>query len=267
MKGFFRVIREVNLIIDSIILFDMLLNSLILFLALYLASVLIGLYPFYSAIPAAMFLIITSYLGFDQSKALLVEQKYPNLNEKLRTAFDNAYVENEVVDDLEGEVVDDLRNVRVSSFIDRKKTAYKTSAIVALCFIILLVAAFGVRFIDVNLLFREGLPEFLTGGAGLSPESADTPAAGAGESSDIYGKEKLAELGAEEIEINLAAMNFEVLSGASFREPPEVEFEETFPDIICADDPGGCGNEQYSEEKTPVEHAELVKNYFLNIAK
>ncbi|HLC65887.1 MAG TPA: hypothetical protein VJI46_07235 [Candidatus Nanoarchaeia archaeon] len=266
MKGFLRVIREVNLVIDSIIVFDMLLNSLIFFLALYLVSVLIGLYPFYSAIPAAMFFIITTYLGFDQSKALLVEQKYPNLNEKLRTAFDNAYVENEVVDDLEEEVTDDLRNVRVSSFIDRKKTAYKTSAIVALCFVILLAAAFGIRFIDVNLLVSE-LPEFLTAGAGLSPESGDTPAAGAGESSDIYGKEKLAELGAEEIEINLAAMNFEVLSGASFREPPEVEFEETFPDIICADDPGGCGNEQYSEEKTPVEHAELVKNYFLNIAK
>ncbi|MBI4439528.1 hypothetical protein HY638_00990 [Candidatus Woesearchaeota archaeon] len=266
MKNFARVMREINLIINSIIIFDKFLNSLVVFLSFYLALILIGINPFYAAIPGIMFFVITVYLDFDKSKALLVEQKYPHLNEKLRTAFDNVYVENEIAYDLETDVTGDLRKVHVSAFIDTKKTSYKTTAVVALCFAVLLISAFGFRFLDVNVLFRDNLFSYFEGGDEPGAPS-DVMSAGKGESKDIYGEEKLAELGNEELELNLKAVNYEVLSGNGYNEPPDVDFEDTFPDNICADDAGGCGNQDYSEDKTPVEHAELVKKYFLNIAK
>ncbi|MFC1768426.1 hypothetical protein ACFLZX_01555 [Nanoarchaeota archaeon] len=267
MKKFHKVIKEVNFTIDAIILFDTLLNSLIVFLLCYLLFIIFTINPFYAALPAIMFFIITTYLDFEKNKATLIETKHPFLNEKLRTSFDNVEEENEVEEELESEVQHDLRKVHVSTFIDSRKTTSKTIAIVLLCFVILLISAVGINFIDINVVLEDfDVLNYFTGGNGTGGPSEEL-GAGGGEDEDIFGDESLAELSDEEFEISLSSGSFEVISGADYSEPPDVDFEETFPDTICADDPEGCGAEGYAEDKTPLEHAELVKNYFLNIAK
>ncbi len=226
----------------------------------------LDIYPFFAILPAAMFLIITLYLDFEKNKAVMIEEKYPELHERLRTAFDHAPVENEVVNELHAEVMQEMKKVSVSSFIDTKKTTSKIGVIMGLCFIILLLAAIGIN-VKLNMIFKDsGLFGYPSSGDG-SGSKGDTPGAGGGEDKNIFGDEKVATLGDEELQLQLKTVSYEVLSGNNYKEPPDVNFEETFPDTICADDPQGCGNEQYSEDKTPVEHAELVKNYFLNIAK
>lgn len=268
MKDFHRVIREVNLVINSIVIFDKLLDALIVFLSVYLFSMVIGIFPLYALIPAAMFFIITVYLDFDKSKALMVEQKYPQLNERLRTAFDNVQLENDIVSDLEADVTADMKKVKVSSFIDTKKTTYKSSAIVGLCFVILLLSALGVHFLDIRAVVKENFLDYIRTEGSNEGAPSDKPSAGSGgKNEDIYGEKKLAELGSEEVELKLKTVNFEVLGGYNINEAPDVDFQETFPDTLCASTQEGCGSEAYSEDKTPIEHAELVKKYFLNIAK
>ncbi|AKB29345.1 hypothetical protein MSSIT_2626 [Methanosarcina siciliae T4/M] len=74
----------------------------------------------------ALSLILTAvrYYRAEKKDAItLIEEKYPVLRERMRTAYDNRDMDNIIVRDLIGSVVIDSKPVQSSAFLNRKKLA------------------------------------------------------------------------------------------------------------------------------------------------
>lgn len=262
MKNFKNVLKEVHVIVDEVLAFDIILTSVLIFLAFYLALMLFNLNPWYALFPTLAYLSFLLYVDLNKNKYKMVEDKYAPLYEKLRTSADNVGIENEIVDELEKEVVGDLRNVRVSSFVKMKRVSYKVLGSVILCLLILFASIYNVNFGDLglkldmikDLVYKEGSGE---GGSELGDELV---VGEGGEGEDIYGEESIARIGNQDLEIKIKQASFEVV-GSEVYEVPEKEFEETFPDEIFAIAAGGY------EEKITIENQKLVKDYFKELSK
>ena len=73
----------------------------------------------------------------------LVEDRYPVLRERLRTAYDNREVDNIIVRDLIGSVILDTKSVKSSAFLNRKKLAKNFFVIVCAVALLAYVAETG----------------------------------------------------------------------------------------------------------------------------
>jgi len=262
MKNFKSVLKEVNVMVEEVLAFDIILTSVLIFLGFYLGLMLLNLNPWYSLFPTLAYLAFLLYRDLNTNKYKIVENKYAPLYEKLRTAADNVNKENEVVDELDDEVVSDLRNVRVSSFVKIKKVSYKVLGSVILCLIILFASIYNVNFgewgIDLdmvkNLVYKTGTGQ---GGEGVGDELVSGEG---GEGDEIYGEASIAQIGNQQLEIKIKQPTLEIM-GSEFYEVPEKEFEETFPDEIFAIAAGGY------EEKITIENQKIVKDYFKELSK
>jgi hypothetical protein len=260
MKAFRKVLKEVNVIVDEVMAFDIILTSVLIFLGFYLALMLININPWYSLFPTLGYLSFLLYIDLNTNKYKIVEDKYAPLYEKLRTAADNVDMENEIIDELEHQVVTDLRNVRVSSFVKVKRVSYKVLGSVLLCLAILFASMYDINFGDLDIALDK-MRDIVSGGVGEGEGIGDALVAGLGEGEgDIYGEESIAKIGMEQLEIKIKQPSIEII-GSEFYEVPEKEFEETFPDEIFAISSGSY------EERITIENQKLVKDYFKELSK
>ncbi len=255
MKDFKKTLREVNYYLDSIFLFEAILSSVVVFLVFYLVLTFFDYHPLYSAVPAGIFLVVKIYVRFSADKLRIVESKYSELNEMLRTARDNISVENDIVNELQKDVVSKMNHVRLSSFLNSKKFSYRIFASIFFSFLIILISIFGIN-IKVLQPVMENLPMFFGNKTGLRLSDLDEPL---NKSDDIYGKDSVATLGDSQVNIKIKPSTFDV----NVREEGsgEVkEFYESFPSEIYVEKTGAY------EESIPQEQQELVKNYFKKLS-
>ena len=260
MKKFIKLMKEVNVTIDEVMVFEALLESLLVFLFFSLLLSLISVNILYSLIPSIAYLIVTLYLRLSEDKAWIVEKRWDILNEKLRTAEDNISKEGPVVEALQEEITKDIRQVKVSSFFRMRSTTLKIFGAVILSFLILLLAANDLTLIDIKDVVK--LPGFkiLVDSEG-SGEGGSAP--GGDRTNDLFGEESIAQLGTEEIKVEINVGGFEI-TGMRNEEPPKRDFEESFPDefgLVECDKPP-C----LLENDIPVDQQELVKNYFVKLS-
>src|SRR3989344_7769877 len=163
MKGFIKVVKEVNETLNNIIVFEIILNSIMIFLMVYVILSVSTLNVLYALLPAIVYLIVVSYDRVKRSKARIVEEKYDTLKEKLRTAVDNINKENPIVDELQSEVIEDMRKVKTSSFVNTKRVAYKITGCVVLCFTIIFLATLNIHFFDFKIVLDK-IPKYVIGG-------------------------------------------------------------------------------------------------------
>ncbi len=261
MKKFKHILKEVNVIVDEVLAFDIILTSVLIFLGFYLGLMLISLNPWYSLFPTLAYLSFLLYIDLNTNKYKMVENKYAPLYEKLRTAADNVDKENEVIEELDQQVVDDLKNVRVSSFVKIKRISYKVLGSVILCLIILFASIYDVNLGGLDIVNRAR--DFIyKSGSGVGGEGeGDELVAGEGfGDADIYGEESIARIGNQEMEIRIKQPSMEIV-GSEIYDIPEKEFEETFPDEIFAIAAGSY------EERITIENQKLVKDYFKELSK
>jgi hypothetical protein len=259
MKNFIKVVKQIEFTLDNVIIFNVILNGVVLFLFF---NLILGLFDFnfvYSLIPAIIYLALESYFKlFKTNKQKIIEDKYEFINEKLRTAADNVNLENPVVEELQKEVINDLKHVRVSSFLYERKASFKMALAVVFCFIILGLSMVDAKIIGLNLyinnnpVFSQNRTIRIVGNKVILAEL--------NKSDDIYGEEDLAKLGNVELGIRVKPADYEV----DVREEGEVKskgFDETFPSEVFVE------SDTVYEENIPVDHQELVKNYFKKIAE
>ena len=85
-----------------------------------------------AAIILSLIITIILHIRDKKSNAIdLVENKYPILFERLRTAYDNRKNSNIIVDNLLNNVMSDTRSVRSSSFMNKKRLAFGIIALLA----------------------------------------------------------------------------------------------------------------------------------------
>jgi len=261
MKEFVKLIKEVNATLDGIILFDAILSSVIIFLVCFILLYVTGLPVLLAIFPAFLYLMFKSYTGIRKNKAKLVESKYKELKDKLTTAFDNFYADNEIVNDLQKDIIKQMKKVEVSSFLSIKKTVVKCVAGILLSFVVLLLTVYGVQF-DLPKAISK-LPEIvrIEGMPGFSSELNGTlPSAGFSGDENIYGEPSVAELGNEELNFEIKPVSFEV-DVRNYRDVEEQEFEELFPDEILVESSEGCVDCGYNN--FGLEEQEIIKQYFL----
>lgn len=238
------------------------LIGLLVFLSVYILTMIFISLPWWTAVVATVLALVGyGYRTYRQNGIMLVEQQFPHLNEKLRTAADTVYVQNPVVEELRQEVIADLKIVDYGTFVRQKRTSYQALAVLALCCTIIVLAQLDVGF-DFSLSekikgFMPGNGNGPTGGIVSDIIAATTNS----EDNEIYGDPSVAVLGKDVLNLNINKVGYE-LNMQDVRPPAQKEFEDSlFPQDVGAD------QAEVYDKQILKEHQELVKNYFKNLAE
>ena len=258
MKALLLALRELKQAMAQIAFSEAILESAIVLLIAFIICVLINLPILFGFIPGALFFIHNVTKKYKDVNLEYVEEKFPELNEQLRAAADNLYKQNDMVNALHQDVLELLRKVKTASFIKFKTMWRELVTIAVLAFAVILLTSLNMQFLDYKIIAadiqnigREPLPgiyeaEFV---------------AGFGNESDIFGNESVAELGLEELDIQINPL-FSEINLQDIREAEEEDFEEGgFPADIEA-----RITSQEGDENIPKEHKEIVKRYFSGLA-
>ncbi len=268
MKHFQDAITEVRSTLAKLLVFEAALNAILVFLIAFLLLSIFNLPLIYPIAVAALYFFIYVRNKSKLSKIRMVEQKYSNLNEKLRTAAEYTNEENRVINSLHSEVLQDLRNVQESSFISEKKLFTKTGVIIALCFLIFLLSPVTLGILDFNLNLLDNKAEAASelpigGGESQSKIRYTIGSEGAGLTKigeDIYGTASIAKIGDEEVKIRIKPAGTE-LSIRQIQEAEPIDFSESYPSEVHA------VAARSFEEEIPKEDLQLVRDYFNELAK
>ncbi len=263
MKNFIKILNEIKFNFNSLVIFSNSLTAIVIFLAVYLVLSFIRFYPFLAFIPAIAYFIAETDIKIKKTHYKDVEDAYPELNEKIRTAADNLNLQTKMAEELQKEVADGIKKVRISSFINTKRISQKIFASVILCFLILTIAITGFSF-DIKLAFKDAGSFFgfnIFPGNETGDSFGDMRSAGGGTAENILGDKTVAKLGSRKAEFALSPAGYE-LSLANVRAPEKREFKEAFPTAIF-----GESAETYEERILTKEEYEIAKEYFLKITK
>ena len=116
MEKIKKAISEIDDSFRKVDIFFVILKGLVILMAFYFSLYITGLNPYLAAIPAIIYLFSSLVIEPRSDNVRKVEQKYPELDEKLRTARDYSNKDSVVLKNLEEEVVHDLKGVSLSSF-------------------------------------------------------------------------------------------------------------------------------------------------------
>ncbi len=255
MKQFSSVVKEINRTLNQLIFFENIVNTTLVFLVFYLILSIIDFSPLLALVPALAYLAFYSYMSFKSYKPLLIENKYAPLREKLRTATDNLGMQSPIVDELEYEVTSEMKNVGLSMFINPRTLSYKIFAVMLLSFLIIFSTTLNLKLLEFA---RDKVPDIfdtrgLKGVGNFVATKLNT-------SEDIYGKDDVAKLGDNELNIRIKPVDFKV----NVKEEGESEqrnFETVFPQEMILKETAAY------QEDIPQEQQELVKNYFKKLAE
>jgi type IV secretory pathway TrbD component len=258
-----KAIREIKNTLRQIVLFNTLLASAIFFLTVFFIANLFGLYPEYAWILALIYFLVKILKRIRTLKVAEVEAKYPNLNERLRTAEDTMGQDNFMIQRLRTEVIDKLKNVRVSSFMNLKDIFGKIVAIFILAFLVIVVTTYDVKIFNISdaaknfdykPIVRADL--FKTAEKPITTQNLTS-----GDSEyQLYGKASIAKLGDKNIDLVLS-LRTDQLDIRNVKKVEEKQFDENAVYEIEA------RSDASFQENIPKEQQALVKDYFNAINK
>lgn len=237
------------------------LDTLIVFVVIFLFSTIFNFSAYYALIPAAVYFFIRIGITFYKSKYIDVEEKVPELKEQLRTVADNIYRTNPIIDSLKEDVVKNIGRVRTSSFIDTNTITIRILVLTLFSIVVVVLS-----FLNVNFDARLGFG-FLGG-----PDIQKARFSGdevidlnlsymEGNLTDILGQGSIARLGNKELQllINPLASDADV---GNFKKVKEQDFNPpSFPKEIYT-----SYDVAYSE-KIAKENQNVVKKYFEKITE
>ena len=266
MKAFKYAIQDVKKYLTYFVLFETLLTGLIIYLGVYFVLVSLAVKGVFALLPAGVYIWYDLRLKMKESRIKEVEAQYPEMDERLLTASEYSEDEgNPFVDELHRETLKELKKVELSTFIDLNASSKKLVAIVVLCLLIIVFARFGLYF-DVAANFDEVVekvrPVFGTGGDD-SGSGGTEQVVGKEGGADIYGVASLADLGDDVVDLSLLTSNLE-FDSSNIYDTEQRNFKDVqlFPSDIQTVESDASTQGQVSKE-----HAELVKNYFLQTAR
>jgi membrane protein implicated in regulation of membrane protease activity len=258
-KPIIAALREVRSAVLQITLFTCLLDVLVVFLLAALVLILVTLPWWYGAVLAALYGVAHTYRTVRKHQNLAyVEEKAPELEEQLITVADTVDKENPIVESLQQDVIRGMRAIKTSSFLSFGRLARELITLAVVSVLIITAAAHNIRFLD----FRETLRDLgkLTEPAGAYELTGEGLEFVENLSEDIYGNKTIAELGNEELQLQLTPMLTDIDIGKT--KPPESrEFTSTLPKEIKAT------TDVSFQESIPKGYQRIVKSYFSEIAK
>ena len=254
-KFIYRVI-EIKKILDHLWLIETVLDTAIIVIAGFLLVLYNIISPYLIIIPIFLNIIISLRKKSGKNTIMLIEEKYPQLNERLRTIYDNKDNKNVVLENLAESVLTDIEKIKYSSFFETKKLGIRIA-------IILLLVTFFVSSSIINPLYfaqktddqKMSQERIISPTLISSSESKNT-------GGNIFDEPSFVSIAndSQGLLVNRGAGS-ELNVPGSDRKTPVV-----YPAFPHEDDTGITKSQAY-DEAIPVVYQKIVKNYFMNISR
>ncbi|MDA0525742.1 DUF7502 family protein [Methanococcoides alaskense] len=220
-----------------------------------------------AAISIFLAIILTFAFHYRDRKVLLIpfiEERFPALQERLRTAFDNRDVHNIISDDLMGNVLDVASKIDNSKLIEKKRLKKSMFLLLAVFIMFTTINVLdyrtGVTPDDINDLIDE-IPGITSGENETSPDEQFTlEGDSGGNSEDLVGETAIIVVEGEEVDLSLppgAGTGF-TESGDDESLPPEFESSSAY-------EVGRISSPAYYEQ-LPEGYESIIKEYFEQMA-
>lgn len=236
---------------------NILINTVVIFLGIYLILSFIAYKPVLAVIPAIIYLLFTAIKRLPSSKLDIVEKAYPVLRGKLSTASDNKDADSPIATELEEECVTDIKNIKTSEFIDFNAILKKSGLILFFGFVIVLLSSYAITLQSTATQLADFLGisgRFWTGENGGSQiDQEDQPF-------NLYDESATeAFMGTDPLSLEIPVP--ESVKVDQFELVKDRDFEETFPQELFSE-----GSEAYTDEIAD-EHRAIIKQYFSSVVK
>lgn len=253
-KFIYRVI-EIKKILDHLWLIETVLDTAIIVIAGFLLVLYKIISPYWIIIPIFLNIIISLRKKSRKNTIRLIEEKYPRLNERLRTIYDNKENKNVVLENLAESVLTDIEKIKYSSFFETKKMGIRIA-------IILLLVTFLVSSSIINPLHFEQK----TDEQKMDQERTKSPALISSSESkntgNIFDEPSFVSIAndSQGLLVNRGAGSELNVPGSDRRTPV------VYPAFPHEEDTGITKSQAY-DEAIPVIYQKIVKNYFMNTSR
>jgi len=245
-----------ELLATSVILniFDSLLTAVTVFSLSYIIIYFYRISYYFAVLIAVLFFIRSFSQKLKQNKILIIEKKYPDLKERLRTSYDYQENSNTVIDSLHKDITRMMKKVDVNAFLEIKKLASKIMVIIVMLLAVLYFSSVGFDILDiktriVNSAFYNKLDTFSKDLFDTRDEITDRPK---------LDDPRLLILGDKDLNVSIDTYNTE-LDITDISEAEKNDYGGHYPEEVK-----GAAQEIY-EDKIPEEHKEVIKDYFKKI--
>ncbi|RME77406.1 hypothetical protein D6774_04530 [Candidatus Woesearchaeota archaeon] len=252
-----KLFSELKREIFKVVLLKTVLNSAIFFLALGTFFALLTIRIKHAFPITGVFFILNFLFTYRAVNLKVLEQRNKELKDILSTAVDNQDEQGFMMHALIEELTERLKKVSSGTLVDPKSIFFKTLSISILCFTIIFVSSLNINISRINVDLpdiSQILPEDVARELLVQPEQQ------LNESTQIFGEVKVATLGNNKLDLELAS----TLSSVDIERSRE-EYKRTFiegdyiTDIHAVQDTP-------SQERVPKE-AELALKYNERIKK
>ncbi|MEM4397470.1 MAG: hypothetical protein QW757_02485 [Candidatus Woesearchaeota archaeon] len=250
IKSLYKELLVVSLLLNF---FDALLSAIAMFSICYFLMFFIRLDFRIAIFLSVLFFLRSIYSKIKENKILLLEKKYPNLKERLRTSYEHQSETNTIVNELHMDILGLMKKVDPNAFFDAKKTTIKVLIILGMLILTLYFSYLG---FDTNLI--KATIQRSDFGSKFFPLQDLNETREEVKKREKLDKPKLIDLGNKEVNISIDTYNTE-LNIKEIKEPEKNDFNNKIPEEI-----GSVAQELY-EEKIPEEYKDAVKEYFKKI--
>ncbi len=252
-----KALEELQTNITLLELGDGIINTLLVFVFIYFFSVVFKFWFYFVLILTIIFFILNLAYIFYKNKYLEVENKVPELSERLRTVADNVNKSNPIIDSLKEDVVKGMSKIKTAYFINYHWVAVKILAI-AIISILIVVASF----LNVNFQFSFSKIPFASQLRLAGQDVANLNLSySEGNLSELYGNKSIARLGNKQLSLFLNPLE----SDADINSIKQVTKEDfnapSFPKEIYT------SYDVSYNDKIAKENQKLVKSYFEQISR
>ncbi|MBI4017150.1 MAG: hypothetical protein HY363_05670 [Candidatus Aenigmarchaeota archaeon] len=251
-------LSEVKSALKQMVLFNSIMDSLAVFLISVLVFILVSLQWYYAFIPFLLYAGLHTYRAIKGTSYRQVEDKVPQLKEMLRTAADNVSRDNEITGALNQDVLHLMKLVRTSYFLNFGRLTRELLMMGVVAFLIIGASAYNVHLLNFDEVASKIKSSY--GGFGQYEMSSEDLVYEENASDDIYGNKSVAELGSEELNLQINPVLSDVAIGKT-KPPEKKEFQEVPPREIA-----GTTDTTF-QETIPKGYQKIVKSYFREIAK
>ncbi len=268
MKDFKKAVLEINANLFYLIILESFTSGFLVFIIAYFILFFFDVSFWISFLIGCIALVGFYFYNKKIYRVKKIEQAYPLLSEKLRTAVDTASVNNEVVEDLQQQVLSEIKHVHPGMFFDSGTFSLKIFFAVFFSVLLVFTSFFHIQIKEfrtettdslknkINSVFSNQpaggniseLPDEAANGAGISPNK------------NIFGKKSLTQLGDKTIDVTIRPAKYEFTvreSGDGYDKP----FKGEFPSEIHTE------QSTFYQENIPKDDQDVVKSYFKKLAE
>jgi len=235
------------------------LDCLIVFMLFILVFKLVSVPWYWTVVPTVIYAVLHTWSRLKKASNYgYIEERVPELSEKISTVADNLGRDNLVIQELNEDVLEGMHLIRTSYFFSFGRLSRELIVLTVLAFLITGVSAYGVKFIDFHKVINDvsDLRIF----SGEYDVNSDLLQYEENLSDDIYGEKSIAALGNQllNLQINPTLSDVDI---SKIRDPEQRKFRSSVPVEISAQ------TDSSFEDSIPKSYQKIVKNYFKDISK